>query len=202
MGRVITLEKASHTYTCAGKPIELCVSDVLRLAGIVKPYPESAKANVEAARDKGEALHDWTAYMDDCEFDHEALHLLDDDPELLALVLAYQRFREECEPEWSHVEEPFERENCAGTPDRIGRMKISGERRGVIVDLKTPKRAEKHWQIQLSGYQWLTEYDRCELYVVWLQADGTYRLLTYTPEPEVWTSALAVARWQVLNNGK
>jgi hypothetical protein len=189
IGDEVILDYDTHTYTVNGQPVGLCVSDVLHESGIVKPYPESAAANVEHARMIGDLTHAWTSAIDkDIGISLARL----DDSLLLGYVTGYQKFLKEIEPEWLAIEESYYRQGVAGTPDRIGRF---AKDMPVIVDIKTPKCAAAHWAIQLSAYQWLTEYE-ASLYVCWLASDGTYKLLNYTPDLETWEAALTVAKWQ------
>jgi len=126
MSATATLERGSHVYTANGSVVPLCVSDVLRLSGITQPYPESPSVMnfVEHARLLGETVHDWCEYLDNGGTEHVALL---EGSEPLPYVLAYQKFREEHEPDWEYIEASFVNQGlgCAGTPDRIGTMIIS-----------------------------------------------------------------------------
>lgn len=201
MSAIATLDRATHTYTDSeGGRVALCVSDVLRLSGITQPYPEipSVMNFVEHARELGERVHEWCDYLDN---GGDAVENLED-TELLPYIMAYQRFREEHKPEWEHIEQSFQSGGCAGTPDRIGSIVRGKKRIPVIVDLKTPNKAEKHWQIQLSGYQWLSNRIDCMLYVVHLASDSSFRLRPYESDLLTWEGALTVAKWRLANGGK
>jgi len=194
MSAKATLDKLTHSYTASdGNRVSLCVSDVLRLSGIVQPYPEGAQRFVEHARELGETVHEWCDYMDEGATDVESLA----DSEILPYVLAYQRFREEHRPEWDVIEGSYATEEFAGTVDRMGEI----GKESVILDIKTPRKAEAHWGIQLSAYQILTGRSECALYALLLSSDATYRLIPYQPEPDVFLAALKVAQWK-LANGK
>jgi hypothetical protein len=195
MSAKATLDKLTHSYTASdGNRVSLCVSDVLRLAGIVQPYPDVAKLFVEHARELGETVHEWCDYMDEGAIDVESLA----DSEILPYVLAYQRFREDEHPAWQHIEQSLHSDlGFAGTLDRVGYLSKTDKE--VILDIKTPRKAEAHWGIQLSAYQILTGRSECALYALLLASDATYRLIPYKAEPEVFLAALKVAQWKVAN---
>jgi hypothetical protein len=204
MSAIATLDRGSHVYTVAGERVPLCVSDVLRLSGICPAYPDipSVLNHVEHARELGETVHEWADYLDTTfadGLDPAIDELADSEP--MSYVLAYQRFRTEHEPEWSHIEQSFALEDCAGTPDRIGTIKRGKSRIPVIVDIKTPRQAEKHWQIQLSGYQWLANRLDCLLFALHLASDATYKLRPYDSDIGTFCAALRVAQWKLKNNG-
>jgi len=198
MSAIATLDRLTHTYTGRdGERVSLCVSDVLRLSGIVQPYPDGAQRFVEHARELGETVHEWCDYLDEGSADVSSL----DGSDILPYVLAYQRFREECQPEWEHIEQSFVAEDCAGTPDRIGTILRDKHRTPVIADIKTPRQPERHWQIQLSGYQWLGNRVDCMLFAVHLASDASYKLRPYESDIDTFRAALKVAQWK-LANGK
>lgn len=205
MSAIAILDRGSHVYTVAGERVPLCVSDVLGLSGICPAYPDipSVLNHVEHARELGETVHEWADYLDTQPMFEGEMAVVESlqDSEPLPYVLAYQRFREEAAPDWSHVEKSFALEDCAGTPDRIGTIKRGKSRVPVIVDIKTPRQAGKHWQIQLSGYQWLANRLDCLLYALLLRSDATYKLLPYEGDIETFRAALKVAQWKLKNNG-
>jgi len=154
--------------------------------------------HVEHARELGETVHEWADYLDRGGLaDVSSL----EGSEPLPYVLAYQRFRADHPPAWEHIEESFVLDGCAGTPDRIGSIMRGNKCIPVIVDIKTPRQPEKHWQIQLSGYQWLANRLDCLLYAVLLRSDATFKLLPYESDIGTFCAALRVAQWKV-SNGK
>lgn len=201
MSATATLERGTHTYTASdGKRVSLCVSDVLRLSGITQPYPDNPMVMnfVEHARELGTRVHEWCDYLDE-----GGLLVADlEDSELLPYVTAYQRFREKHQPGWIHVEDSFTKDECAGTPDRIGSILYRDVVTPVIIDIKTPKKAEKHWQIQLSGYQWMTGALECRLFALHLASDASFKLRPYESDIPTWEAALTVAKWRIANGGK
>lgn len=200
MSAIATLERGSHVYTDAkGERVPLCVSDVLRLSGIRPSYPESPSVmnHVEHARELGETVHEWCDYIDQCRGESFESYANLGDSEPLPYVVAYANFVKEHEPLWENVEQSFHLEGCAGTPDRIGAILQNGKRIPVIVDIKTPRQPEKHWQIQLSGYQWLANRLDCLLYAVLLRSDATFKLLPYESDIGTFCAALRVAQWKV-----
>lgn len=204
------LNRADHTYSSDGKKVPLCVSDVLRLSGICPAYPDipSVLNHVEHARELGETVHEWCDFLDTEDPDGESMSVPVEavealrETEPLPYVCAYQKFRCEYEPDWAHIEQSFHLEECAGTPDRIGTIERNGKRIPVIVDIKTPRQPEKHWQIQLSGYQWLANRLDCLLFALLLRSDATYKLLPYDSDIGTFCAALRVAQWKIRNGGK
>lgn len=205
MSATATLDRLTHTYSAVnGERVSLCVSDVLRLSGIVQPYPDSAKQFVEHARDLGETVHEWAEFLDSSPnplaYQYDCL----EESEPLPYVMAYQRFREEHEPLWEHIETSFADTalDCAGTPDRIGTIAKGKKRIPVIIDIKTPKQAQEHWQLQLSAYQYLSRRLDCGLYVLHLAKDASFKLRPYESDTETFLSAVRVAQWRLKNGVK
>jgi hypothetical protein len=195
----LTLNPQTHTYFADGIPIRLSVTQLLEMVGIVPPYPEDAKANVEAAGKLGTGVHS-ACELIDCGLENSSTIEKAIDPKLVPYVAGYGQFLVDMKPSWEYIEQPFSKEGIAGTPDRIGHITTkTGAVVPVIVDLKTAKRIAAHWGIQLSAYQWLSEWDGL-LYVLWLKANGKYELINF-PFAEVWHSAVEVAKWIVAGDG-
>jgi hypothetical protein len=194
---VAVLDKASHTYKLNGEELRFSVSEVLKLSGIVGEYPASAMFAVEHARELGEVTHEWCEYLDvrgvSGEIDWQRVIQDLDGEEPGPFVRAYQRFLEKYRVKWDFIERSFCREDVGGTPDRIGI--VDGEM--TILDIKTSKQNAKHWQLQLTGYQWITKLPlEVRLKVLWLHDDATFNVLEYEPDFETWGAALQVARWK------
>lgn len=188
------LNPATHVYSdIEGKRLPFSVSRVLELSGISPQYPQTAA--MEYAKDLGWAVHDWCTWLDTDGVEEDDIEAIAGS-ELVGYVLAYQKFRKDYSPEWERMECSFYREDCGGTPDRIGTILIKGKRTPVIVDLKTPVRAATHWQMQLSAYQWLSELDSSELYSLQLGKDSMYKLTRFSADRETWLAALRIARWK------
>jgi hypothetical protein len=206
MSAIATLERGTHQYTVDGVAVPLCVSDVLRLSGICQPYPEipSVLNHVEHARELGETVHQWCDHLDlggDRAVAEEALA----DSEPLPYVIAYTRFLEECRPSWEAIEKSFANVELgvAGTPDRVGAITHGGLCGTLaIIDIKTPSKPEKHWQLQLSAYQYLTGRNDYKLFALHLASDATYRLRSYKSDIETFLAAVKVAQWRLKNGVK
>lgn len=197
---LVILRKEDHSYEKDGKRVSLCVSDVLELSGIKQPYPPQAAGHVMRARELGETVHEWCQYLDEGGNDVSSLEGSD----ILPFIVGYQKFREKHCPNWLHIENSFADEDidCAGTPDRIGTMDdLCGNRPLVILDIKTPKKDEHYWGIQLSAYEHLSGYE-AQLLVLRLFNDGTYALLNYESQINVFLGAVAVAKWRLRNGAK
>lgn len=207
MSATATLQRETHTYLDGdGKSVSLSVSAVLSLSGIVQPYPESAAAFVEHAGTLGTVVHEWAEYLDLNPLGGDeslAIECLEDSIPL-PYVLAYQRFLQEHQPEWEHIEQSFTdpKLDCAGTPDRIGTIKRGKSRIPAIIDIKTAKQVAKYWPIQLSGYQLLANRLDCMLYVVHLAGDGSFKLRPYESDTLTFLAAVQVAQWRLRNGAK
>lgn len=202
MTTVTTLDKTTHTYSVGNEPIQLCVSDVLLLAGILEPYPDIPRVQqlVKHAGELGSTVHEWAEYLDD---EHEP----DTDSlagtEVLPYILAYQRFRECHQPHWDYVESSFHRDGCAGTPDRIGTIKtLEGDQTPAIVDIKTAVKRADYWQLQLTAYSWMAPPMPPNLYVLHLRSDATWRLIPQERDVPTWEAALTVAKWLIASGRK
>jgi hypothetical protein len=198
----VLLDEETHIYTGDdGKPIPFSVTQVLELAGIVTPYPDIpiVQFHVEQARRLGSCTHRWARFIDESRRDGELVDaasaaILDlDDTDLLPYVTAYCRFLAQYDVNWEFIELGFSREDCGGTPDRVGVV----DGRPTILDIKTSKAVYRHWQLQLSGYKWMAmAKNDCELTVLHLFDNGLYEVLPYEADLVTWYGALNVARWK------
>ncbi len=205
MSAIVTFEEIGHTYAVDGKPVELCVSDVLELAGITGYSDLIPRHVIEHAGAIGTAVHKACHYLDLRELDIDSV-----DPQIAGYVMGYHKFCQEYEPSWTLIEEPMaiDELGVAGTADRIGNIwnfsKQLSQREPelVILDIKTAVKPEKHWGLQLSAYAILACRENYALYVLHLKRDGEFKLLPYTFEPEVFKAALTVAQWKNKNGSK
>jgi hypothetical protein len=195
---LVIFEEIGHTYTVDGVPVELCVSDVLELAGITGYSDRIPRYLIEHAGELGTAVHKACHYLDLGELDVNTV-----DEQIAGYVMGYHKFTQEYAPDWELMEQPMADLGLgvAGTADRIGRIR-SQQVGSVILDIKTAAKAEKHWGLQLSAYALLAGRQECGLYVLHLKRDGSFQLLPYKFEPDVFLAALKVARWKKQNKRK
>jgi len=202
---IVTFEEIGHTYALDGKPVELCVSEVLELAGITGYSDRVPRYLIEHARMIGTAVHTACHYLDLGELDVETV-----DEQIAGYVMGYHKFRECHEPEWELMEEPMADGalGVAGTADRIGEIRLPEDTAGggcatrAILDIKTAVKVEKHWGLQLSAYAMLSGHPEYALYVLHLTRTGEFELLPYKYEPEAFLAALTIAKWKTGNGIK
>ncbi len=201
----VTFKEITHTYAIDGKPVELCVSEVLELAGISGYSERVPRYLIEHAGEIGTAVHKACHFLDLGELDIDTV-----DPQIAGYVMGYHKFCQEYEPEWESIEQPLADLGLgvAGTPDRIGKLwnftkQLSQrEPEAVIVDIKTAVKPEKHWGLQLTAYAVLSYLSDHVLYALHLTRDGEFELLPYVFQPEVFMAALTVAQWKKRNKKK
>lgn len=222
----VTFEEISHTYAVDGKLVELCVSDVLELAGISGYSDRVPRYLIEHAGQIGTAVHKACHFLDLDELDIDTV-----DPQIAGYVMGYHKFCQQYEPRWESMEQPLADIGLgvAGTPDRIGKIilpksgnlgiaKIKessvvqlpdfgnsgdvGNLVSAIIDIKTAVKAEKHWGLQLTAYAILSYLSNHALYALHLTREGEFELLPYVFQPGVFMAALTVAQWKKQNKKK
>ncbi len=200
----VTFEEITHTYAIDGKPVELCVSDVLELAGITGYSDRIPRYLIEHAGEIGTAVHRACHYLDIGELDIYTV-----DQQIAGYVMGYHKFCQQYEPEWQSIEKPLADIGLgvAGTPDRIGHLwnftkQLRRKTEAVIVDIKTAVKPEKHWGLQLTAYAILSYLSDHVLYALHLTRDGEFELLPYVFQPGVFMAALTVAQWKNKNGTK
>ncbi len=196
----VTFEEITHTYAIDGKPVELCVSDVLELAGISGYSDRVPRYLIEHAGEIGTAVHKACDFLDLGELDIDTV-----DPQIAGYVMGYHKFCQEYEPRWTLIEQPFASSDLdlAGTTDRIGDLTNSaGLRVLAIIDIKTAVKVEKSWGLQLTAYAILSNRQNYALYALHLERDGEFELLPYKFEPEIFLAALTVAQWKKRNKNR
>lgn len=202
MSGLVTFEEIGHTYAVDGVPVELCVSEVLELAGISGYSDRVPRHLIEHAGAIGTAVHKACHYLDLGELDVDTV-----DEQIAGYVMGYHKFMQTYEPRWTLIEEPMAYSvlGLAGTADRIGsiwqftKQPSQREEEPVILDIKTAVKVEKYWDLQLSAYAILAGREDCSLYVLHLRKSGDYELLPCKFEPEVFHAALKVAQWKSRN---
>lgn len=202
----VTFDERTHTYECDGKPVQLCVSDVLEMAGISGYADGVPRFYVERAGQIGTAVHRACQFLEQGELDLETV-----DEQIAGYVLGYNKFLQAFEPDWAVIEEPMvDMElGLGGTPDRIGMMWEPNQLGApgdlavpVIVDIKTAVKPEAHWGLQLSAYAMLSGREDYSLYVLHLGRDGNYDLIPRKFERDVVLAAIQVASWRIQNGAK
>lgn len=178
----LVLFPETHTYQYDGR-LFVGVTAVLTALGL-----RNSAWDTDEAQERGTRVHQACCRLD------EGREVQDD----LALpyMPAYERFRAECRPAWTHLEAPV----CdptleyAGTVDRAGL--VNG--RTYVVDIKTG-------QVPASVALQTAAYARCLLAPIpyrraslALRVDGVYRFdeLTDRNDEGLFLAALALYRWK------
>lgn len=188
----VSLDKEKHIYKIDGEPVKLSVTRILEMAGLCGNYPPEAMGYVEWAGDLGDAVHEWCAYID-----RTSNHDIDglEGSEITPYVLAYTNFINKYQPNWQFIEIPFELEGIPGTPDRIGT--IGGEI--VIVDIKTARKYQPWWGIQLTAYKDITKLVNAKLYSLHLLETAEYALIQHDTDYATWDAAREISFWKLCN---
>ena len=180
----LDFDEKNHIYKLDGKEIP-SVSEVTRfISGEL--YKDSDKTAMDIAADRGTRVHKATEKLDT-----EGVVECDDD--ISGYVRAYVKFREEHEVNWLLIEKPLYNESIwvAGTMDRFGYL----DGKKTKLDIKTTKKITgKHkilYGAQLGFYETMAMED-CQLMILQLKEDGTYKLIPVEADASVMTSCLVL----------
>ena len=172
-----TFEERSHIYTLDGEQLP-CVSDLCRFMHR-EIYKDAPRWQIEAAAEKGTAVHKATEALD-------ATGSAAIEGEYLPYLMAYKAFLQDCAPSWEMVEQSMYHPEYryAGTIDRYGAVKGSK----ALVDVKTTYTVYKPLcRAQLNLYRLMLiakGYVVEKMYILHLKKDGTYKLVPMeTDEP-------------------
>ena len=168
MGKLITFDPDTHTYTLDGKPCP-SVTEITRFLHYKAEYADRESRD-RAAR-KGTAIHELTALIDYGEN-------VEIPPELFGYVLAWENFKRDYRVEVLAIEQMlggyvFGVYALCGTLDR--RVRIEKQR--GLIDIKTGWQIQKlPLQAQLNGYDTIDDEHNDFLMGVYLRPDATYTL--------------------------
>jgi hypothetical protein len=189
---MLEFDEQSHTYRLDGADLP-SVTQAICEAGLV-----DIRWFTEYSRWRGSAVHLACWFDDQNDLDESTV-----EPSLMGYVEAYRRFRENYQFETKDIEarqyHPVFR--YAGTPDRVGIVRGNP----AIVDLKSGVALAGH-PVQLASYAHLpsslnlSPYD-FERVAVYLQADGTYKVKSYSRADlandwNVFLAALYFTNWK------
>lgn len=187
----VTFDPVRHVYRVDGRKIPN-VTGVLHACGVVDDYWFT-----EIARQRGSAVHKATELIDRGCLDESSV-----DPRLLGYLEAYQNFKDNCRPDWTHIEQrvfdPIHR--YAGTLDRAGHLGATD--RLWVIDLKTG--APQRWvRLQLVAYANALRVDTGKFYhraSLQLKESGRFILTPYgadlyQTDLMAFTGAMALLRW-------
>lgn len=181
----------SHVYSLDGVVVP-GVSECLKNAAL-SDYSQVPVGVLQAAADRGTALHEATALLDQENLDLESV-----DPAIQGYLLSYQLWRESTE-DWCILQiEQWKIADCAGmkygmTVDRQF-MAPGGAR--WIIDLKTSAKRQDWWALQTAAYDEKQDKRRG---VIHCFKDGkTAQLIEYTEDTDysVWEACLKLEHWK------
>ncbi len=192
---MIRFDEGTHTYWLGEQRIP-GVTSVLELVSGYEGVPEHV---LDAAAERGRAVHLATEFYDEGDLDEDALH-----ESLRPYVDAWKRFRLETGFEVTHSETLVysQRHRYAGTLDRIGILHA----KRTLLDIKTTVVMMPATALQTAAYKTAFESQHPDEPIeqrvsVQLRADGTYRLHRYDDPTDfaVFLSALNVHNWKQRN---
>lgn len=157
----LQFDPATHTYRLHG----VVVPSVTEILKPVSPDFSMVKADVlEAAADRGRAVHRMIELLESDDLDMQGLH-----PDLLPYLDQYMRFKSTTGFQWeaSEVMNGSERYRFAGTLDMLG--SIGGKR--VLVDIKTSAAIPKSAGPQTAAYAELIGQPKIQRAVLHLRAE-------------------------------
>lgn len=166
----LTFLEKGHIYILDGEELP-CVSDLCRFLHR-EIYKDAPKWQMEAAAERGNAVHSATQALD-------ALGRTEIAEEYLPYLYAYKAFLQEHRPSWDMIEQPLSHpeHRYAGTVDRFGAL--HGE--AALVDIKTTYTVYKPLcRAQLNLYRLMLiarGYPVHRMYILHLKRDGTYKLI-------------------------
>ncbi len=168
----LQFDAATHTYRLNGEVVP-SVTEILKP---ISPDFSMVKADVlEAAADRGRAVHRMIELLESDDLDLQGLH-----PDLLPYLDRYMAFKDATGFQWeaSEVMGASERWRFAGTLDMLG--SIGGRR--VLVDIKTSASIPKSVGPQTAAYAELIGQPRIQRAVLHLRADKFAFLSLNTPD--------------------
>lgn len=180
-----TFDPVAHRYFVDG--VEMPgVTSILKAAGLTRSYDGFHEAQL-----RGLHIHLATEYLDLGDLDWSTVY-----PQWVGYVRAYERFKQEVEfkprlIEWQGYHRAL---RFAGTIDREGVMEHDATVSLAQLDLKTG--AEEPWhRFQTAGYYLLRGVTDARRGCVYLQEDGTYRLVWHDDPGDirVFMAALTIA---------
>jgi len=183
---VLRFDDATHTYTVGGI-VRPSVTQVLSRMHDFAGVPLDV---LEAAQERGTAVHLATQYHDEHDLDESSLDAL-----VAGYLCGWKRFTADHAPSWTSIEAKgySQRYGFAGTVDRRGALRHAAR---AIVDIKTSLQSHRVWGMQTAAYRQIAAEEDpawalARRFTVQLRADGTYSLLAWD-DPDDWPAFLAL----------
>lgn len=186
----------SHVYSLDGVVVP-GVSECLKNAAL-SDYSQVPVGVLQAAADRGTALHEATALLDQENLDLESV-----DPAIQGYLLSYQLWREKTRPDYLQIEN-WQIFDCGGlkyggTIDRIGWLPspIVGTDDDLwVLDIKTSSKRQDWWALQTAAYDEKQDKRRG---VIHCFKDGKMaQLIEHTEDTDysIWEACLRIETWK------
>ena len=179
-------DEATHTYILDGEVLP-SVTHIIRFLDV--DVDKSRPWMRDAAAERGSIVHEATALID-----YDEPDVLENVPyDCQGYVNAYLAFLNDYQPEWEIIERPmwsaYGDSAFAGTVDRYGMVKG----RKLILDIKTgTSSAKARHSAQLTGYWLLLDCPDCDLGILYLRKDGTYKLQMHDVRFTLWNACFTL----------
>lgn len=186
----LEFDAASHTYRYAGKVIP-SVTQIISALGLYE-FDFVSRETLRVAAERGRIVHQCIEWYEAGELDVDSI-----DDELRGYFDAYLACKADGilpKPDATECRVFSKTYGYAGTLDQLFA--------GWINDIKTGDPDPAHG-LQLSAY-WLALYGLMNkpnrLTGTYLRRDGTYKIVDYPYEPQIWLSCFVDYKWRVQNN--
>lgn len=151
---------------------------------------------LEAAKERGTAVHLATQYYDEDDLDEATLT-----PQVAGYLEGWKKFVRDCKPKWLAIEQPVYHPllRYAGTPDRFCNMTVKGvDIENAQADVKTALDSHPCWGVQTMAYNHAAGSPGSRRFTVQLRPDGGYRLLEWTDAQDwpVFVSLTTLRTWK------
>ena len=144
---------------------------------------------LEAARERGSDVHAACQFYDEGDLDEDSLT-----DEVRPYLEAWKKFTRDCEPWWTHIEEPVYHPTLryAGTPDRRGSFIYKGTRVSLAQgDIKTSAATHPCWGVQTAAYNEAAHERAARRFTIQLRPDKDYRLIEWL-DPSDWPTFVSL----------
>ncbi len=173
----LSFDPAAHAYTFNSRPV-VGVTSLLQHLHSFAGVPLDV---LEAARERGTAVHAACQFLDENDLDEEQLAI--DNRLVSGYLQGWKKFVAEFAPAWTAIERPVYHASFryAGTPDRFA--VIAGE--PWCLDIKTAIASHPVMGLQTAAYSYAAGMPRARRATVHLGAEGTFRLKEWI-DPNDW----------------
>jgi hypothetical protein len=197
MTETLQFNEERHEYTLGG----VVYPSVSEIIAPLVDFSRIPAATLEFARDRGVAVHKACELLDLGTLDWTTV-----DERISPYITSYEAFLNSFSLRWTSIEQREHHKTMyyAGTPDRRGIVReilTQGREstKTILVDIKATYALAPSVQVQLSGYDLMTEKPADELWSVRLCPDGTFVRTVHKPAHSTSMSCLNIFRWKQRN---